>query len=239
MKKQDVLVNSESKAVRPWSRAVSSKALLILTSTVLFVTGLSSRALALGDDSGYEEVTYESLLNELSRKRARINTGPDPFAQLKIRAHMGMVNALSSLTLPKGSKYTYHNGLQMGFGIDLFSEYWYAEGNFRNFGTVKRITETYALREFDLRIVFNNRTSSIWGYKLGGGISARYFKFSDLASGYSTYDSTPATMGLFGIDARLSKSMSLGLEFTGRTALVAETIDRSGLDMALRLDTFF
>lgn len=210
-----------------------------LWSSLILVASLALPQKVSANDGEYEEVTYETLLNEISKKRSRYVPGPDPFDAVRIHAHIGMGNSLSTLSTPAGARYLYHNGFQLGFGIDLFSDHWFSEGAFRNYGTTRKTDETYSLREFDLRVVFHNKANAVWSYRFGGGISARYLKYADLTQGFSTYDSTPAYLGMLGVEAGLSKNVSMGLEFSGRSAMVTDTIDKSGFDMALRLNTYF
>jgi hypothetical protein len=223
---------------------IKKTALISLTKyLVLSVFALSTTLVSLkaaGAEDEYEEVTYTSLLSELSKKKNRLNPGPDPFENVTIHAHFGMVNNVSTIDLPQGSDFKFQSGVQIGFGIDLFSPNWYAEGAFKNYGTTKKLTESFSLREFDLKFGYRNHPgNSVWGYRIGTGITSRYFRYQDSMTNFKTYDTTPASILMIGLDTQFIKNFALGIEVSGRNSLVANTIDKNSIDMALRMDSYF
>jgi hypothetical protein len=56
---------------------------------------------------------------------------------------------------------------------------------------------------------------------------------------FKTYDTTPASILMIGLDTQFIKNFALGIEVSGRNSLVANTIDKNSIDMALRMDSYF
>ena len=188
----------------------------------------------------YEEVTYDSLLNELTLKKNRSITKQNNnyrFNDIQIHAGFGLLGSVSSIKTNEGQFSRYQDGLQLSMGIDLFSANWAAEGVFRNFGSEKRDNENLSLREFDLKVIYRNKTSDRIGYRIGGGLTTRYLKYNSPTQNVN--DSTPFSLVSFGMDSFITKNMSIGLETSLRTSMITRTIDKNAVDVALRLDTYF
>jgi hypothetical protein len=188
----------------------------------------------------FEEVSYDDLVNQLNRKKTSITENAnDPLDAMKIHAGFGLITSANSVNVQGKDSFKYQNGFQISLGIDLFSANWAAETALRNFGQAFSGTETRSLREFDLKLMRRDLISSTMGYRMGAGIGTRYLKIDDSAQNLSINDSTPASLFFAGLDAYLSKNMSLGIEAGLRSSMVNQTADKNAADLTVRLDSYF
>ena len=203
----------------------------------------------------YEEVSYDTLVSELSRSNSRAPLSSDPLENVRFHLGVGMSNTVSTLTHGDGrSTYISQRGVQAALGIDLFSRNWLAEMSVATFGEKEYERSQISLREFGLNLVFIDTldTSSVY-YRFQAGLGARYLKARYrtntlvTAGGTSaiqeawiedTY-STPSSIVGAGLGAHLSKSISVGAGILARNSLTNETPDQSSFDFLLRLDGQF
>ncbi len=199
---------------------------------------LCGHAFAAGDT---EEVTYDDLVNQLQQRRKRVErtTADHPLDHLQIHLGVGLATSINNIDVPSSKGDRTLNGFQISAGIDLFSPDWVSEFVLRNFGTSDRGSETRSLRELDLRVLFRNSLSKQLGYRVGGGLGTRYFRFSDSRLNISRGEETPCMIAFGGFESYLGSNVSLGVELGARSALIDRTIDRSSFDMMVKLDTFF
>lgn len=205
-----------------------------LISILLFISTLVQAA-------DYEEVSYDDLVNQINkRKSSIIRNSNDPLDQIKLHAGVGLISSANSVNTGRGQDaIKFQNGFQLSLGIDLFSPKWAAETALRNFGQARSGTESRSLREFDLKVMHRDLFSSTAGYRLGAGIGNRYLKIDDEANGIAVNDNTPTALFFGGVDAYVSKNMSLGMEGGLRTSMINQTADKSAVDVTIRLDTYF
>ncbi len=191
--------------------------------------------------STYEEVGYESLLQELSQKRQRQTTNnEDPFESLLLHANVGLITSMTSLHLQGADTQRFQNGMQIGLGIDLFSPYWSAEVQFRNYGLQSNGTETRGLREFDLNLNYmTSSRSAPTSFRITAGLGTRYYKLVDPFHNYNFEQTTPSFLGGLGLDLHLNKLVTAGFQIGARTSMVSNTIDKNSLDASFRIDTSF
>ncbi|MEZ0391539.1 MAG: hypothetical protein ACAH59_04945 [Pseudobdellovibrionaceae bacterium] len=189
----------------------------------------------------YEEVSYDDLVNQLNKRKTSVQRGSnDPLDDIQLHAGFGLITSANNVNTGGGrDTLKYQNGFQMSLGIDLFSPSWTSELALRNFGQAKSGTETRSLREFDLKFMNRNHLSEGAGYRIGAGIGNRYLKIDDEYNDVSIDDSTPIAVFFGGLDAFVSKNLSLGIETGIRTSMINSTADRSALDLTIRLDTYF
>lgn len=194
-----------------------------------------------GNNPDYQEVSYDDLVNELSQQNAKqkdlLNHGNESH-DLKILAGVGYATSFSSFRLNDTPTQKFLSGIQLSLGIDLFSEHLYSEMTFKNYGVDTKRDETLSVKQLDLKLGYRDRfQSGPWGYRMGAGISNRFMKYSSATS--SLNETIPALNINAGVDTILNRSLSLGLEFAGRTALTEQVYDRGSVDMTLRLDAQF
>jgi hypothetical protein len=217
---------------------------LTLSSTLilLLAASLISGSAAATEADQYEEVTYENLVQRISEKKNQITRSSNPSSSLEtlmIHAGFGLISSVNSVNIDNRETLKSQNGFQLSLGIDLFSENFIAEGALRNFGQSTSGSETRSLREFDLKLTYQDKFANKSGFHIGSGLGTRIFKLSDPASNRNINDTTPSILLVGGLDAFVSKNFSLGFELGWRTALVTSTIDKNSMDGTLRLDTFF
>lgn len=202
------------------------------------------------DDDASEYVGFDSIVDDLQKqnKQAAPKTtarkswfssasGGDPFENVWIHAGVGFAQTTQNISLPNGTDtYMAGRGVQAAVGIDILGPSLTAEGTVRTFGETEDSTSKVSLKEFDLKVLFKARRSSL-GFRAGGGLSARYMT---VHSGPFTYDvTTPASVATLGGDFYLTPSVSLGLDLAIRNAMISETFDKTSYDGTLRIDTHF
>ncbi len=189
-----------------------------------------------------DTMSYDSIVSELTSTRSARNTflPGNPFSGVLIHAGVGM--AMSMYAVQSGNKEIagIAQGVEINFGIDLFNPLWMAEGSFRNFGSSDTQTEeaVVKLTEFDLKLVYRPSLGRLFRMRIGGGLAARYLEFFEKPEQAVKYN-TPSSIFSFGLDAKLSRTFSIGIETSYRAALIDETIDNSAMHAALRLDAHF
>lgn len=191
---------------------------------------------------GEEEVSYDQLVKELNERvqsQTRSSKNLSSFDQLSIHGGFGYTSSLNMVSVGDSKRTIFEEGIQLSMGVDIFSRNWLAEGVLRNFGRSRREDYELTLREFDLRVVYRNMAQSNAGYRIINGLAARYMKYTDSSQGININQSTPSYILGMGIDIFLDKNLSLGVEFSGRTALIGESADKNSLDLSLKMDTYF
>lgn len=189
-------------------------------------------------DSGYEEVSYDDLLNELSaKKKTIVKTQTSSFDDVRLHAGIGYVNSFMNIATNKKNFNRHASGIQLSMGMDLFSPNWYAEGVFRNYGLTSSGNEELTMRELDLKLGYTNVLESIWSYSLSSGLSNRFMKFQDATRNIDVNDTTPSLIISTGFHAQVHKNLSLGAEVSARSAVISRTADKNSFDFAFRLNT--
>lgn len=212
----------------------------------LFLSLNSVTSFAASIDSDDSSPGYEAIVGELEKldvplpKEQRIE---DPFDLAKIHLGIAMLSSYSNFQLASGKNENgMLNGFELSFGIDLFSPNWMALGSIRSFSSAKLGDSLSAkLQEFDLKFFYKNyMTRQIQGV-FGLGLSARYLELDTIENGVSkkTQYTTPASVISTGFMARLGKQISLGPEFSYRSAMINETADKNAFDGMLKLDAQF
>jgi len=214
---------------------ISKTIQLLLIAVSLFAAPTLVQAAA---DKDYEEVSYDDLLNELSAKKKSLTQKENnSFDTVRLHAGIGYVNSFSNIATQKQNFNRHATGIQLSLGMDLFSPNWYSEGVFRNYGLTSSGSEELSLREFDLKLGYTNKLESIWSYSISSGLSNRFLRFTDPTRNIDVDDTTPSLVVSTGFNAQVHKNLSLGAEFSGRTAIVNRTADKNSFDFAFRLTT--
>ena len=191
------------------------------------------------DNGGYEEVSYDELLNEISAKKKRLAAGDTREANEPPRLHAGLgyVNSFTNLSANRKNYNRHASGIQVSLGADLSSPNWIAEGIFRNFGTSSSGSEDFSIRDIEGRVAYTDKLEGVWHYNLGAGLSNRFLKFSDSTSGVNVDETTPSFVISTGFSAKVHKRLSLGAELSARTPMSNNSADKSSVDVAFRLTT--
>lgn len=225
----------------------------ILTFSILVT---SSIAQASYEGESEDELSFDKIVSELSKSRTKseplvTRRKGDPLSQVKIHSGVGFTHSkVQAVSLAGNEIEGLQRGIQATLGIDLFSQYWSAEGAIRSFGETSIEETDVTLREFDLKLVYRDRLGPALKYSLGFGLAARNMtmrenvkstntKFTTASQDQSKKFSTPASIIVTGISAELSRTLSLGTEVSYRSAMIDESNDRSAVDMAVRIDAHF
>lgn len=189
-------------------------------------------------ENDYEEVSYDDLLNELSARKSRVTQKSNSsFDDVRLHAGIGYTNSFTNIAANKRNFNRHANGIQLSLGMDLFSPNWYSEGVFKNFGLTTSGSEEMTLRELDLKIGYTNKLEGVWSYTLSSGLSNRFLRFTDSATGMNVSDTTPSLIVSTGFQALVHKHLSVGAEFSAHTAMISHTADKNSFDFAFRLTT--
>lgn len=210
---------------------------LVLVASSFFT--LSTLVQAATDGRGdYQEVSYDDLVNELNaKKRTLVKKDRSDLEDVRLHAGIGYANSFTNIATQKQNFNRHAAGIQLSVGMDLFSPNWYSEGVFRNYGQNSSGSEEFSLREIDLKIGYTGKLESIWSYTLSSGLSNRFLKFSDAATGISVDETTPSLVISTGFMGQIHKNLSLGAEVGARSAVVNRTADKNSFDFAFRLTT--
>lgn len=218
--------------------------LFALISTLTSAFSLSSWAY--DSTEGEDWVSYDSIISELSTSKGNANEvlpSDDAFDQIKLHAGVGLATSYVFVSPKQSSRvYGFLRGFEANMGIDLFSRKWMAEGTFRSFGSEElRQGEEISLKEFDLKVVYQDKMSNKLGYKFASGLASRYLNYiANTPNGrIEEKYSTPSAILATGLRAYVSPMISVGADVGYRWAMVEDTIDESAIDAALRLDARF
>ncbi|MBT4762488.1 MAG: hypothetical protein HOO06_12370 [Bdellovibrionaceae bacterium] len=219
----------------------------------LFLYASSTRLFAASVDE--DLVGFDGIIKELSQGRTTYRSNySDPFDNVLIHAGVGLVNSHITLTPGLSEDISgFHKGVEANIGIDLFSKNWKAEGTVRSYGDQKVDNNPLSLKEFDLKIVYQNNANRNLKYHFAFGLAARYLDVrytkqtikenddvtvSNLNQVHEEY-TTPSSILAAGASTYISKGLSMGVEFSYRNAMIDETIDKSSFDAIFRVDTHF
>ncbi|MBO9666661.1 MAG: hypothetical protein J7501_07580 [Bdellovibrio sp.] len=188
-------------------------------------------------NSDYTEVSYDDLVNELSRKKDTADQAERAVNAGKAHLGIGYANSFSSISAA-GKTFSRHtSGVQVSAGMDLGSPRFYTEGIFRNYGTNDSTTESFSLRELDMKLGYTNVIENIWNYSLATGLSTRFMKYTNSETHGSIDQVTPSLVISSGIFAQIHRNISIGAEISGRTAMINNAQDKDSFDFAFRINT--
>lgn len=213
---------------------------------ILFI-GLSSASVnAATTDSDESGLGYESIIGELEKQDIPLpvaGESEDPFDLAKIHLGFAMLSSYSNFQTANGKGESgLLTGFELSFGIDLFSPNWMALGSIRSYSSEKLGESLRAkLQEFDLKVFYKNYLSRRVQGVFGAGLSARYLDLKTEEAGMqkTTQYTTPASVLSAGFMARMGKQISIGPEFSYRSAMITETADKNAFDGMLKLDAQF
>lgn len=216
---------------------------ITVRSTLLAMLALTPFVSGAEDESF---VNYDSIVAELRADADRpvpVSDGDLGWDEVAIHGGLGLATSIVQIDTASGvSGSGLLKGLELYFGMNLFTRKAKAEAAFRNFVREELDADLSAeLKEFDLRVVFlpalRNRTL----LRMGFGFSARYMDIDTRTpSGWrSWHESTPASILLLGIEHKLSKNVSLNPDISYRSAMTANTFDKSAFDASFRLNATF
>lgn len=190
--------------------------------------------------SEYEEVSYEDLVRKLNSRTGRTSAPVShPFDDIQVHTGFGFISSMSEVQYQNSSSTRPHYGFQISLGVDLFSSYWAAETSLRNFSPSNQDSESRQLRETDVRVIYKDRGGSGFGYRLGFGLGTRELRINDPLKNISFGENTPIGIGLVGLDQRINRNFSIGLDMGIRPSLVSRSADKIAMDLTLVMAAAF
>lgn len=193
-----------------------------------------------------DEISYEALIKELKGNTSTaldpLET-PDPLNQVMFHGSVALTTSYLVVTPEAGGNLNgLMRGIELGFGIDLLSRNWMAEGSVRSYQPENLNRETQvALREFDLRLVYHDQFARNMRYRMGGGLTSRYLTFNSRDGAQINQEkyTTPSSLFFIGAQVSLGPRWSIGPDVAYRSTLVDETVDKRSFDANLRVSAHF
>jgi hypothetical protein len=180
-----------------------------------------------------EEYSYEELLDKIKTKQKKYikQSAGTPWDQIYIYPSFAVIQAYTKVSSDLSPNF-YHSGLQISLGMDLFSEHWYSETSFRNFGVSKVESKELFLKELDFKIGHKSNITGSLEYRLALGISTRMIRLTDEITNFHEESKNPALISSFGLLSSVPNSpLLLGLEFNYRSLLVANDFDKGSMGL--------
>ena len=213
------------------------KNLLKLLAITLFVQTSSTMVWAAGNLSeGYQEVTYEELVNEFNTKKSSVEKKQKAPLN-EIHLGVGYVHSYTQLNVNRSNTGRSQNGLQLSASMNLDSPNLYAEGVLRNFSGSTIAQEDLQILQIDGRLGYINTLSAPWKYNLFGGFVGRFIQANNSTKNYSINEFTPSFTAGIGAIAEIHKNIRLSFEAGGRTSILGRNTDKNSVDFALTLET--
>lgn len=208
----------------------------IKTAIVLLV--LLANLPALADYENYDEIVDK--LSKYSDGDLRENQAYRTEVRTFSRAHLGLglvqtIYDADSENLSRSMQN--QGGLIVNVGVDVFNQYWGLEGSYANYGNNRTQNATLKLREFAVKGLYKPTLNKTWSMRLGLGFSSRFLDVNSLNGGQSA--KTPSSLFLVGVESYISSMVSLGADFSLKTAMISDTIDKNSADFIFRIDTHF
>ncbi|HVK60231.1 MAG TPA: hypothetical protein VM432_01725 [Bdellovibrionales bacterium] len=221
----------------------------IFSHSRLLIAGLGllifTSPLAHAEDEESQMIDYDTIVDQLHRETNTSKTkrpgggSDDPFAEVWMHGGVGLATVIQSVHLESGKSHVLNQrGIQAALGIDLFSPNWMAEGTARNFGESEENAIRSTIQEFELKVLYKNRTGQRLGYRVGGGLTARYLSIKEPGEAQKDY-TTPSSVATAGLDFYMNDRFSIGADLNGRSAMIGETIDKNSIDGTIRVDAHF
>lgn len=189
-------------------------------------------------DPGSQDLSYDELLQEIQTHKSTLQSTSvlPPPENLQFHGGLGTITSYSTIKAFNQMKHFEQSGMQFTVGADLFSKQWFTEGTFRNYGSVIQSDEELYLKQLDLKVGHRSSWKYPWTSRLGGGLSTRNLKFTDLLRRKSQEETSPAFLLWGGISAQLSQAIGLGFEIGGRAPFVNSQLDQGSVELALNID---
>lgn len=201
----------------------------------------------LADDDG-SYTNYDAIVNEL---KASISDTPAPpklnedfnWDDVALHADVGFTTSYVNVKSPNGTSGTgLLKGIQLGFGMNIFTKEVRAEGVFSSYAQEELDNNLKAdLKEFELRAIYLPELDKQNVLRLGLGLAARYMntdsRVNDQWTNYQA--STPSSVILVGFERKVSNSVSFGPDLSYRSAITSDTFDKSAWDASFRLNATF
>lgn len=187
--------------------------------------------------------SYDEIVDKLSNyETTELSKNPAYRGELRSfsRAHIGLGLAQTFFDADAtalDSNMQNQGGLAINIGVDVLSHKWGIEGSYSNFGTNNVDATQIKLREFSLKGLYKPTLSKNWSMRVGMGFSSRFLNINNPAT--SEEYKTPSAVFVMGLDSYINSFVSIGADFSFKTAMIDDTIDKNSADVSFRVDTHF
>ena len=214
-----------------------------LLSALIFFSALGG-ANVLAEDQGKEEYLPIPELSYPTQKKA-VDDDYSIFDDVRLHAGAAFINSFQDYLIAPGVRERGGvRGVQINFGVDLFSEHWIVEGDLVSIPQSPIDDTTISENGFELRL--NYETPILEGVTVhaGAGVASRNYNITTSArpaggvtAGSSSF-SSGASVIEGGADYWVSGQLSAGLEL-GTHIPMANGTDPSSVDLAIRVNGHF
>lgn len=187
--------------------------------------------------------SYDEIVSKLSKYQDEELTENQAYrSEIRTysRAHIGIGLAQTFFdadAVALNSRMQNQGGLLINVGVDILNERWGLEGSYANFGRSRTDNSEISLREFSLKGLYKPSLNKTWSMRLGLGFSSRYLQINNPAIDKNYR--TPSGLFLLGLDSHINSFISVGADFSFKTAMIDDTIDKNSVDLSFRFDTHF
>jgi hypothetical protein len=204
---------------------------------------LAGHAPSVSADELDDGASYEEIVRDLSRGSSQTNYEVNhPFDEIKFHFGAAFAQTMFSFVTESGeSRQISQGGAGLNLGMDLFSKNWVAEGHFYNYGQINYGPSQISVREFGLRITYQDRLARRWGYRASSGLAARYIDEKGTLNGVGFERSTnsPAMLFAVGPQFHLTDTWSISAEAAARSPLQDGSAVSTAGDFGFRVDGHF
>lgn len=167
------------------------------------------------------------------------------FDDVRLHAGAAFIDSFQSYTIGKGIRQSGAlGGIDLNFGVDLFSEHWIVEGDLVNLPQTVIGDTKVSSNGFELRLVYETPILEAVTVHGSAGVASRNYDIvtsarpdGSVVAGEKTFASGATVLGA-GIDYWLSGQFSAGVQFDDHMPM-ASGDDPSSLDMSIRLNGHF
>jgi len=209
---------------------------------VFMLLSLEYRANALADDSKDEYLPIPELNYQNPAKQT---DDYSIFDEVRLHAGAAFINSFQDFMIAPGVRERGGvKGVQINFGVDLFSTNWMIEGDLVNIPETAIGDTRISSNGFELRMVYETPLIEALTVHADLGVASRGYNIKtsarpdgSVANGQQSF-SSGATVLAAGLDYWVSGQISCGLEFANHLPM-ANGDDPSSLDLAVRVNGHF
>lgn len=220
-----------------------------MSKSVLYIVGalLLFPALVLADDDA-SYTNYDAIVSELrasadDRPAAPPTRDTFDWEEVAIHGGIGLATSWASVATPNGAVGSgLMKGVTVNFGTNLFTRRLRAEGAFSSFAQEGFDENLKAsLKEFELRVMYMAAANPNTTLRFGLGLAARYLTIDAANAGrWENYQSsTPSSVAMIGFERKITSNVAVGPDLSYRSALIADTLDKSAWNASFRLNATF
>ena len=187
---------------------------------------------------GYDQIVDK--LTQYDKEDHKANHAYRPEIRTYSKAHVGLgisQTFFDADAVGFDSRMQNQGGMIINMGVDVLNRHWGLEGSYSNYGSSSNSNSQIKLREYALKGLYKPAINKTWSMRLGLGFSSRFLEISNPQTNESY--KTPSGLVLIGLDSYINSFISVGADLNFKTAMISDTIDKTSVDLAFRIDTHF